>query len=157
MGSGQFPAGGVQFRLAGGEFPLALAEFLLGGVGLLLQGRGLFPDPLDLGSPAEQPRVAPFGTAGQGAACVDHLAVQAHHPQAVARPLGDGGGAVQVLCHGHPAQQGIPDLVVLRFTRTQAVGHPHKPWHLPDVPGVIGASPDGGQGKERGPAPVPLL
>ena len=70
-------------------------------------------------------RVLIDGTAGKAAAGIHHLAIQRHHPVAVAVRLGDGGRGVNVLRHNGASQQGIHHHTVAVIALHQLAGQAH--------------------------------
>ena len=70
---------------------------------------------------------------GQGTACVDQLAIQRHHAEAIGIALGDLHRRVDILRHHDPAEQIFDDAAIARLTADQPGRLRHKAFHLFDA------------------------
>lgn len=105
-------------RRSSGQLGLQLLRLLC--VFLRLCGQGVYLSPA-----GKNGRVLIDGTAGKAAAGIHHLAIQRHHPVAVAICLGDGGRGVNVLRHNGASQQGIHHHTVAVIALHQLAGQAH--------------------------------
>ena len=148
---------GAQLSLEGVDLLFQLFGVLALLLGTLGEGFGLLLQLGDFPGTGKQPCTAAFAAAGEGTPGVDHLAVQGDDFKAVAKLPAHGGGAVQVLRHHNPAQQGIHNPLVLGIRLHQMAGQIHIPFLVRQV--IAGELPalHRSQGQKGGPAGVLLF
>ena len=107
--------------------------------------------------PAQEPRISGQRASGQGAAGVNHLAVQGDDPEPVVELFGNGHSVVQAFRHRYPAQQGIDDALILSVKPAKPARNAHKAHTVLQARLLQHVSFNSGQGQKGSPSAVPLL
>ena len=153
----QLGGGGVQFIVGGGQLALHVGQLGGGGLQILHQAVLLAVQSFQLVGTGQDARASGHGTAGHGAAGIEHLTVQRDDAEPVTKLAGDGHGPVHVLGNDDTAQQVGENVGVALVKGNERVAHADETVFLfHGLVAEIGRF-DGIHGQESGAAAVAAL